>query len=324
LPLLRALLVILAILVAVPGLAAADKTVGLLVTGEYLKGPTQTQAEKWLRAQGQEAVTNALPNDATKTLLDCFVLDDPKCSKGIIDARATTKSFVSIRIDIVSKKDKDVRLTVDWFVKGHNPVTARRTCESCTESALRTTIDAMLLDLAKTSPGYMGRISVSSTPKGISVLVDNETIGVTPIERDIKAGVHKVRLVRDGRMGPEKDVKVEAGALAEITLEAPPEAAVVEPVPAGRPSRVLPISLIVVGGLAVGAGAGMYFVLHEEPTVDDFDSYNWKKPGVITAAAGGVVAVTGVIWILATKRSDGPTVGVTGTGDATIGWSGTF
>jgi hypothetical protein len=325
---LRALLVILAIVISSPDLAAADKSVGLLVTGDYLKGPTQDQAEKWLRAQNQKVVTTAMPKDAVKTLLDCFVLDDPKCSKGIVDARATTDSFISIRIDIVSKKDRDIRLTMDWFVKGRNPVTGRRTCEECTESVLRTTVDAMLLDLAKSSPGFIGRLKVTSTPAGITVLVDNETIGVTPIERDIKAGVHKVRLVRDGRMGPEKDVKVEAGAFAEITLEPPPEGGIIvdppPPPPPSRPSRAVPIAMIVVGGVAVAAGAGMYFVVEYKQADGGFSRYNFKKPGMITAGAGGVVAVTGLVWILATKRSSGPTVGMAAFGDATIGWTGRF
>lgn len=310
----------------VSSVAHANKRVGLLVTGDVLKGPTQSQAEKWLREHDQKVVTNALPADAVKTLLDCFVIDDAKCSRGLVDARATTESLVSIRIDIVSKKDKDVRLTMDWFVKGRSPVSARRTCEDCTESVLRTTIDAMLLDLAKSNQGFMGRIKVVSDPAGITVLLDNETIGVTPIERDVTAGKHVARLVRDGRMGAEKAVKIEAGALSEITLETPPPGGIVEtpPPPPAKHSRVLPAIMFFTGLAAIGAGATMAFYLHEDPTTDQFDSRDWKTPGYITGGAGVVVAITGGIWFLATKSSSGPTVGVTTTGDATIGWTGRF
>ncbi|HEY5947662.1 MAG TPA: PEGA domain-containing protein [Kofleriaceae bacterium] len=322
----RALILIVALLV--PSLAHANKSVGLLVTGDYLKAPTQTQAEKWFRDHDQKVVTNALPADAVKTLMDCFVIDDPKCSRGLIDARATTDSLVSIRIDIVSKKDKDVRLTIDWFVKGRNPVSARRTCEDCTENVLRTTVDAMLLDLAKTSPSFMGRIKVSSAPPGITVLLDNETIGVTPVERDVTAGKHLARLVQDGRMGTEKSVKIEAGSLSEITLESPPAGGIIDtpppPTTPHRRSRAVPVAFMIVGVAAVGAGATMYFALHKDPDTNTFESRDWKTAGMITAGAGGVVAVTGLIWFLATKSSSGPTVGATATGDATIGWSGRF
>jgi hypothetical protein len=319
---LRALILLLALLV--PGEARAN-TVGLLVTGEVLKAPTQSHAEKWLRDHDRKVVTNALPADAVKTLLDCFVIDDPKCSRGLVDARATTESLVSIRIDIVSKKDKDIRLTMDWFVKGRNPVSARRTCEDCTEGLLRTTIDAMLLDLAKTSPGFMGRIKVISDPPGISVLLDNETIGVTPVERDVSSGVHKARLVRDGRMGAEKDVKIEAGALSELKLETPPAGGIIDDPGPGKPSRAGPVAAMVIGGLAIGAGATMAFVLHKDKFgPEEFEKRNWKTPGWITMGAGGVVAITGVVWFLATKRSSGPTVGATPSGDATNGWTGRF
>lgn len=323
----RALILLLALLV--PGVAAADKSVGLLVTGDVLKGPTQTEAEEWFKDHNQAVNTNALPKNAIKTLLDCFVIDDAKCSSGLVDARATTDSFVSIRIDVVSKKDKDVRLSMDWFVKGRAPVSARRTCEDCTEAILRTTIDAMLLDLAKTSPGFMGRIKVTSAEAGIGVLVDNETVGVTPLERDITAGAHKARLIKDGRMGPEKAIKVDAGATAEIALEPPPAGGIVLDRPQGpegptHHSRTLPYTMIGLGGAAVAAGAIMAFVLHKEPTVDQYQTRDWKTAGYITAGAGAVVAITGVIIILATPNHEGPTVSPTAGGGATIGWIGSF
>jgi len=324
---LRALVLIIA-LVFGPSAAAASKSVGLLVNGDVLKGPTQDQAEKWLRSHAQKVVTNPLPKEAVKTLLDCFVIDDPKCARGLVDARSTTESLVSIRIDVVSKKDKDIRLTVDWFTKGRNPVSARRTCEDCSESVLRTTVDAMLLDLAKQSPGFMGRLKVVSTPPGITVLLDNETIGVTPVERDIPAGAHKARLVRDGRMGTEKDIKVEAGSLAEVTLEAPPAGGVIvdaPPPPAGKRSRAVPLAMMIMGTLAVGAGATLAFYVHEPPKNADQEYFrDYKLPGYITMGAGGGVALVGLVIFLATRGDSGPSVGTTTTGDATIGWSGRF
>lgn len=301
---------------------AAPRSVGLLVTGQSLTRPTQDQATRWLRDHDRKVVTNALPKDAVKTLLDCFVIDDPKCSSGLIDARATTDSFVSIRIDVASHKDRDIRLTIDWFVKGSSPVTARRTCEDCSENVLRTTIDAMLLDLAKTSPGFLGRLKVTSSPAGFTVLLDNETIGVTPIERDVTAGKHEVRLVKNGRMGPEKSVKIESGALAEITLEAPPAGGVEEPGVSSHHSRALPIAMIAVGAVAVATGGAMYYF--GGPKDDEPDYRDFRTPGIFTAAGGGVLAITGVIVILATRGSSGPTVTTTADGGAAIGWTGRF
>jgi hypothetical protein len=321
---LRALIALLALSVLAPRAARAED-VGLLVFGDVLNKPTREQADTWLRAHDQQPTPGALPNDAIKTLQDCFLTDDPKCSKSVIEARATTPSVVTIRVEIASKKAKDVRLTIDWFVKGHAAVTARRTCEACTEPSLRTTIDAMMLELAKSKPGFMGRIKVTSDPAGIPVLLDNETLGVTPVEHDVAAGAHKVRLIRDGHMGPEKDVTITGGKTEDVTLEAPP-ANIETPLPSGptHHSRVLPGVMIGTGVAAVGAGAVMYFVLHKEPGPNDFDYKDYKTPGMITAGAGAVVAITGLIIILATPNHEGPTVSTTAGGGATIGWIGRF
>jgi hypothetical protein len=321
---LRALVLVLALFF--PGIARANtQNVGLLVTGDALSTPTQDHAAKWLRAQGRGVVIDPLSAAAIKTLLDCFVLDDPKCARNVIDARATTDSLVSIRIAMVSSKDQEVQLTIDWFVKGTNPVSARRTCAECNEAVLRTTLDAMLLDLARTSPGFLGRIKLSSDPPGLTVLLDNETVGVTPIERDVAAGAHRVRLVRDGRMGAEKTVKVEPGALSEVKLQPPPEGSAMPDELTAKKSRALPAGMMLLGIVAAGAGAGMWFGMHKEPAIDDYEYRDWKTAGQLTMSAGGIVAITGFIWLLSRGNAEsGPVVGATASGDTTIGWSGRF
>src|ERR1043165_1011432 len=93
-----------------PRVASAD-TIALLVWGDILQGPTRDAADKGLRAHNLPPQANALPTDAIKTLQDCFVVDDARCSTSVIDARATTETLITVRVDVVSKKSKDVRLT---------------------------------------------------------------------------------------------------------------------------------------------------------------------------------------------------------------------
>ena len=213
-----ALILALVVVTGAPRLAAAEKKVGVLVTGEYLKNPTQQQVEKWLRDHGHKVVTNPMPSDAVKTLLDCFVIDDPKCMRGIVDARATTPILVSIRVDLASKKAREVRITMDWFAKGHSPISARRNCDGCTEAVLRTTVDSMLEALAKDAPGFTSVIKVTSNPGGLAVLMDNETIGVTPLEKSVPTGSHTFKVARDGRMGPEQTLDVDGAKPIDIVL----------------------------------------------------------------------------------------------------------
>jgi hypothetical protein len=247
-------------------IAAAEKEVGVLVTGTYLKNPTQQQVEKWLRNHGRKVVTKPMPSGAVKTLLDCFVLDDPKCMRGVVDARATTPILVSIRVDLASKKAREVRLTIDWFAKGHSPISARRNCDGCTEAVLRSTIDSMLEALAKDAPGFTGIIKVTSDPAGLAVIMDNETIGVTPIEKNIPIGSHTFKVARDGRMGPEKTIDVDGDKPLDLVLEAPPvppvavgprDTPVPTPAPGGRRSRLVPGLMIGIGLAGVGAGAAL-------------------------------------------------------------------
>ncbi len=318
------LLVLLALLV--PRVAPAATSVGVLVTGEYLKGPTQQQAEKWLRAHGQHVVSTPMPNDAVKILLDCFVLDDPKCMRSVVDARAATDMLVSIRVDIASKKSREVRLTVDWFVKGHSPVSARRTCDKCTEDVLRATVDAMLGDLSKTAPGFMGKLKVTSDPPGITVLLDNATIGVTPLVTDASVGEHKVQLARDGRTGEAKNVAITSAAVTEVALEPPAAGSVEGEVPTTpattRPSRLLPGLLIGLGVAAIGAGTALYLT-SEEPTGQSRTYRDTKNLGIGVASGGGALVIAGVIIVVATKSSSTPTMAFV-PGGATDGWAGSF
>ena len=317
----RALVLVIALIV--PRLASAER-VGLVVLGDTSTKPTREAAASWFQQHQDEAVTNALPKDAIKTLQDCFVVDDPKCSRSVIEARATENSVVTIRVELSSKKDKDVRLTIDWFIKGHNAVSSRRTCDACNESALKMTLDAMLTDLAKNKPGFMGRIKVGGTP-GLSVLVDGATIGVTPLDQSIPAGSHKIRLAQDGRMGAEQSVTVKADAATEVTLEAPPtEAEGMAPqVIASKPSRVVPGVMIGVGIAGMAAGTALYLT-SEEPTGTNRTYRDTKKLGIGVAAGGAAVALTGVIIILATGRDSGPTVAMTPDGGAAVAWFGRF
>jgi hypothetical protein len=318
---LRALFVLLALLV--PGVASA-RSIGLLVTGEYLKGPTQSQAEMWLRAKRANVVTNPLPRDAINTLLNCFVLDDPKCMRSVVEARSTTDILVSIRVDVASKKQREIRLTVDWFVKGSSPVSSRRNCDRCTEDLLRATIDTILDDLMKRVPGFVGRLRVTSDPEGITVLLDGRTIGVTPIETEVPVGDHKVQLVRDGTTGEIRPISVTSEAATEVVLEVPRATSPPGPgtPPASQSSRLFPGLLIGLGIAAVGAGTALYLT-SEEPTGEAPTYRDTRNLGIGVAAGGGALVLTGVIIVLATRSSSAPTIALT-TGGATVGWAGRF
>src|SRR5260221_5314390 len=132
--------------------AAADGGVGVLVTGDSSIAPVRAEVETWLQEHGLHVVRSALSPDAEKTLLNCFVLDDAACSRGVVESRAKADSIMSVRIATSPSKVREVLVIADWIVKGHNGVGMRRTCEDCTDVLLRQTVDAVMGELAKSSP----------------------------------------------------------------------------------------------------------------------------------------------------------------------------
>src|SRR5688572_2386703 len=82
--------------------AHAEK-VGIVVTGEATLQPQlSSQLERWLHDRGRTLVPGAVPPDAISTLMDCFVLEDLGCARGVVDARASARSVIYARIDHVS------------------------------------------------------------------------------------------------------------------------------------------------------------------------------------------------------------------------------
>lgn len=64
-----------------------------------------------------------------------------------------------------------------------------------------------------------GTLTIASEPPGAEVFLDGASVGQTPIEIDVPAGPHTVRLAAPGG-GPEKrhDVHVKAGRTAEVRV----------------------------------------------------------------------------------------------------------
>ncbi|MCB9594099.1 MAG: PEGA domain-containing protein [Sandaracinaceae bacterium] len=73
-----------------------------------------------------------------------------------------------------------------------------------------------------------GSLRVRTALPGVSVLVDDEPQGVTPLSRSlsVSAGRHRVRAERSGYLGIEREVVVDIGAESELafTLERDPDA----------------------------------------------------------------------------------------------------
>jgi len=105
------------------------RAVGIVVQGGgSLRRKVQDHLEKRLRREGYTAVSDPLGKDALNTLANCFIIEDLKCARGVVEARARTPRLVFARID-----DSTGAIAFDftWFAHGRDPIAVRASCSEC-------------------------------------------------------------------------------------------------------------------------------------------------------------------------------------------------
>lgn len=306
-PAMRWLVVVLLCLVS----RAASADVGIVVHGEAKQRTVVKKAiEKWLRQHGHDVVDAGLSDKTVATLADCFTVSDLGCARTVVEKHADAESVVSVRVD--DSVPEQLQLAGAWITKGRNVVSVQRVCENCSDDAVPGAVESLLQDLARASSG---RVRVTSEPRGLEVLLDNEAIGVTPVERDVAVGEHVVKLVRGGRTIGRKKFTVQAGSMLEVDV---PVTAEIDP----EPSRVLPKFLMVVGIAGMVTGGFLYASTEESSGVDRF--YTDRRPAALGVGAGGAVVFgLGVVLWVRSSPSSSPSVALTPNG-VYAGWAGTF
>lgn len=275
-------LVLIVLLLATPATAG---TVGIVVAGDHdLQAPLNKQMDAWLRGHGH-TVGDALDGDGITSLLNCLLIDDQGCAQGVVAARSKTDAVVYGEVR-KSRTTKATVITLYWITKDKEPVGMRRACEECNVDLMRSTVEEMLTLVTALGTLERGRVIIHSKPEGMTVLLDNENIGVTPLERELPVGEHHVVLMHRGQRVGERKLKVQPELAAEITIP------VTMPVEDDQPetrSRVLPGLALGIGGAALAAGAILYLTSE----VDDGSKprYRDTKPLGIGVAAGGAVLV---------------------------------
>ncbi|MEO9157558.1 MAG: PEGA domain-containing protein, partial [Kofleriaceae bacterium] len=175
---------------------ADDDVIGVVVIGDSALQPRVTAyLEHWLESRHHAVLVTPLSNDAVNTITNCLVLDDQKCARGVVDARSKSEAVLFARAEI--GKDKSIVINAYWFAKGHEAIGERRVCEHCTGDSWHIAADQMMDALTAQSFGK-GHLHVESDPSGMIVLFDNVEIGLTPLDRDVVTGHHRVDLTHDG------------------------------------------------------------------------------------------------------------------------------
>ncbi len=292
---------VLAVLLAIACATAPARagTVGVVVSGDVDLQPELSKAlEAWLRGHGH-TLGKPLVTEAVNTLLNCMLIDDQGCARGVVEARAKTDAVLYGQIARSRTEKTSTILTVYWIQKGKDPVGMRRTCESCTKDLMASMLDEVLGMVVSASAIERGRLAVHSRPEGMTVLLDNENIGSTPLEREVPAGPHSIVLMRNGKKVGERSLKIHPEVTAEITI---PVTILDEPAAPPQPSRVLPGLAFGLGSAALVAGGTLFFTSE----TDDGTQLYYRDTRLLGAgvAAGGLV-LTGIgawLWLKSGPR----------------------
>lgn len=310
---------IILLLVLLAGTASADT--GVVVAGEATLQPQLVrQIEGWLKAKGHTVVPVPMPSDAIATLIDCFVIEDEACARGVIEKRARARSIIFARVDVQAGGDIERTVTVVayWFEKGEKVGSARRFCERCNEATLRSTADDLMTQLEKTVPVPTGKLVLTTLPAGAAVAIDGKSLGDGPIDRELPQGTHQITVTRAGHRAETRTITIKAGETTsvEVTLAAAEE---------GRgASKLLPLATIGVGAALIVAG-GVMLALDQDKGPDEPEFIRDTAPAGVAMGITGVLAVGGgVLWYRMTgSRESRPIAAVQGDG-AYLGWQGRF
>ncbi len=304
----RALVPLLSI-VALAGPAAADNGVGVLVTGDATVQPQLTShIERWLKQRGHVVAPGALPAEALTTLIDCFVIEDLKCARKVVEEHASEPNLVFAKAEIADST-RDITITAYWFERDMEAIAVRRTCEACTDDKLETTAGELMTSLAGKGRAEVGVITLTSTPPGATVLIDGRQVGVTPLTYSVPAGDHAIE-VRHAGAAASRTVTVTTGETAEVALTLD--------VPARSRSRV-PLAVLAGGG-ALLVGSIALFAIDEDDTGEKYE-YRDSAPWGVALGVAGLAAVGAGVYLMMRGEAAEPGARVSFVpGGAVLGW----
>jgi hypothetical protein len=312
----RFALMSLATLAFLAGLAHADgPKIGVIVVGdEALQPKVAAYLEHWLEKHDHLVVPEAMSADAITTVTNCLLVDDPKCARGVVELRAKSDAVLFARAEL--SKDKSFVLNAYWFAKGHEAIAERRACEHCTEDAWHAVadqvLDALTAQLVKT-----GHLHVESEPTGLIVFFDNEQVGLTPLDRDVPVGHHRVDLLRDGHHVGRRNVEIDANDTTEVHIKAKIESS-------ERGSYTVPGIVLGSGIVALGAGSILLYYGSLGGSSQKFVYPDSTPIGIGAIAAGvGATVIGSVLFVQAGQTHSTPVVSMTHD-SAYVGWSTRF
>jgi hypothetical protein len=192
-------------------------------------------------AGGTKTVSASLNPMPTSTVGWIYVSSSPGGASVSLDGNPVgqTPYSGSLKLNNIATGTHTVSLTL----AGYSPYNAQVTVSPNTVSEV-----SALLQRSAPSPAT-GGISVSSTPAGANVLLDNNFIGVTPLTLNtVAAGSHTVTIDKEGYQDYTVTTPVNAGAISTVS-------AALMPVTPPTPKSPLPVFAAIAALVLIGFAA---------------------------------------------------------------------
>lgn len=298
---------------ATPGAAAKPAAKSLAVLPIALAGA----ADESLRAPLSDHLERGLARGAF-TLVDSAEVArhaTDACDKACIAAiqRATGAGFVlraSVRID---DRDYVVRLELHAASDGALLAESEERCDLCGFAEVGALVEAQGALLRRQLESLIHgppRLRVTTDPPGALVLVDDQLVGRTPVDRTLLEGEHHVRVLLDGYVGDERKVKLVAGVQETLDLPLRRE-------PRLTRWRQTGTAAVAIGAPLIAAGIGMLVVDGQPfrgrcsgPDRDPMGHCRFLLDtdwgGAVALAAGAALVAAGTVLLLRTRDRPQP------------------
>jgi len=317
-----------------------------LLVGGAVKGKERTELTDAARSAAEAASWIVVTPQVTSSAAACIdSADRAACVPKLVNP-AKVERVIVLR---VAKEERDgavMQVVTGWVfqVDGTLVVADRRFCEQCTGDKLRAAakeLTSAMLQRARTP----AKLAIRSTPPGALVFVDDIPVGATDTDYGIYAGVHVVRVEKQGYESATRTVTLTDGET--MTVEFPLRKIATNPTRDDRPAPpgpgaatsststssfdLLPLGLSIGGGALLVTG-GVLFLM-DQPESENGEKVPRHRETTIEAigavTAGAVAGGIGLYLLFFASESKpapaprGPVVGVQG-GGAWLGYRGTF
>jgi hypothetical protein len=192
-------------------------------------------------AGGTKTVSATLNPMPTSTVGWVYVSSSPGGASVTLDGNPVgqTPYSGSLKLNNIAAGDHTVALSL----AGYSPYSAQT-------SVLASTVSEVSAILQPSSPASStGGLSISSTPAGANVFIDNNFVGITPLTQDsVPGGTHTVTIRMEGYQEYSVSTPVNAGATSTVSAALMPETA-----PTRKSGLPLVIPIVALALMAISA-----------------------------------------------------------------------